>query len=179
MLAQSPARSPCLQLDNISGKRNRTWWCGPRLCDRAGASVPRMDESDLEGQWGPRLLGQEGRVSHHWFSLIVSRLYNFQDECWESKICTVPSYQSVRISSKWELPNLCHLLTKKFYKPKSFFLLHFVSSKGERREKWQQWHKGQKQPLLYLSNWWNLLSRREVYENGQILQNCALDFGTK
>ena len=91
-----PPGSPCLQLDNISGKRNRTWWCWPRLCDRAGAPVPRLDETDLEGQWGPRLLGQEGRVSHHWFSLIVSGSYNFQDESRES----IGFYKNVIVKGK-------------------------------------------------------------------------------
>ena len=79
-----PLDPPCFQLNNISGKRNRTWWRRPWLRDRAGASVPRMDQRNLEGRRGPRLLGQEGRVSHHWFSLIVSGLYNFQDESRES-----------------------------------------------------------------------------------------------
>ena len=91
-----PPGSPLLQLDNISGKRNRTWWRRPWLCDRAGASVPRMDQRNLEGRRGPRLLGQEGRVSHHWFSLIVSRLFNFQDEFWESK----DFYKNVIVKSK-------------------------------------------------------------------------------
>ena len=91
-----PCQIPCFQLNNISGKRNRTWWRRPWLCDRAGASVPRMDWTNLEGQRGPRLLGQEGRVSHHWFSLIVSRLYNFQDMSWESK----DFYKNVIVKSK-------------------------------------------------------------------------------
>ena len=58
----------------------------------------------------------------------------------------------------------------------TYLLLQFVSSKGEWEKNVSNGTSGQHQLLLYLSNWWNLLSRRGMCENGQIHQNFALDF---
>ena len=60
----------------------------------------------------------------------------------------------------------------------TFLLLHFVSSKGERREKWQQGHKwaaAASAPTLKLIK--KMRSGREVLENGQIHQICAINCG--
>ena len=60
----------------------------------------------------------------------------------------------------------------------TFLILHFVSSKGERREKWQQGHKwAAAASALSLKLMKFAIMERRVCQNGQIHQNCALDFG--
>ena len=59
----------------------------------------------------------------------------------------------------------------------TFLLLHFVSSKGERREKWQQGHKwAAAASALSLKLMKFFIRKRGGHTNGQINQKCALDF---
>ena len=59
----------------------------------------------------------------------------------------------------------------------TFLILHFVSSKGERREKWQQGHKwAAAASALSLKLMKFFIRRRGLHTNGQINQKCALDF---
>ena len=59
----------------------------------------------------------------------------------------------------------------------TFLLLHFVSSKGERREKWQQEHKwATAVSALSLKLMQFFIRKRGGQTNGQINQKCALDF---
>ena len=60
----------------------------------------------------------------------------------------------------------------------TFLLLHFVSSKGERREKWQQGHKwAAAASALSLKLMQFSLRGRGGHTNGQIEQNCAINCG--
>ena len=60
----------------------------------------------------------------------------------------------------------------------TFLLLHFVSSKGERREKWQQGHKwAAAASALSLKLMQFSLRGRGGHTNGQIEQNCAINYG--
>ena len=59
----------------------------------------------------------------------------------------------------------------------TFLLLHFVSSKEERREKWQHGHKwaaAASAPSLKLMQFF--IRKRGWHTNRQINQKCALDF---
>ena len=60
----------------------------------------------------------------------------------------------------------------------TFLLLHFVSSKGERREKWHQGHKwAAAASALSLKLMQFSLRGRGGHRNGQIEQNCAMNCG--
>ena len=85
------------------------------------------------------------------------------------------------------LPSFLH--RKKFYKPNfpfsmtiygfmTFLLLHFVSSKGERREKWQQGHKwAEAASALSLKLMQFCLIEGGGHTNWQIEQICAINCG--
>ena len=60
----------------------------------------------------------------------------------------------------------------------TFLLLHFVSSKGERREKWQQGHKwAAAASALSLKLMKFFIRKRRGHINGQNQRNCAINHG--
>ena len=60
----------------------------------------------------------------------------------------------------------------------TFLLLHFVSSKGDIIEKWQQGHKwAAAASALSLKLMKFAIMERRVCQNGQIHQNCAINCG--